>query len=151
MQSDHGTDEIELDTVTAAQRLGVHPETIRRAIRRGDLPARQVRRHGRATWLVTVADLAALHADEQTGSQPRQQDAPVAAIVAAHRSQLDHLAAVHGAEIDRLHAARDAEVARLADAHRLEVDRLATILAARDAEVARLADAADRRRWWRLW
>ena len=53
---------VEVDTTEAARRLGVHIETVRRAVRRGDLPARQVRQAGRPVWVVTLDALDAFHA-----------------------------------------------------------------------------------------
>ena len=154
---------VEVDTAEAARRLGVHPETIRRAVRRGDLPARQARQAGRPVWLVTLDALSAFHGqgrashvddslvrvdDSRTTPRAGVDDTrTTVAALQAHVADLQNEVARLRADLDGARA--DAQAAR-------------SEVAARSADVGRLVEALaaltttalpkpepERRPWWR--
>jgi excisionase family DNA binding protein len=130
----------ELSMREAAGALGVSLDTVKRRVRRGDLPAR---RDGRGWWLVQVPD---------TAPEAPPQAAPDADVVQgllAHITELTrHLdeAAKERAELRRLLA------------HAMQAQ---TALQALTGEVTSLVSdpptapdmpiAATRRPWWRRW
>ena len=151
---------VEVDTTEAARRLGVHIETVRRAVRRGDLPARQVRQAGRPVWVVTLDALDAFHAqgasrvgnsrggvdDGHTTPRVRVDDGLVG--VDNGRATVDALRA-HVVDLQD-------QVARL----RADLDGARSEVAARSADVGRLVEALAAltttalpkpapRPWWR--
>ena len=133
---------VEVDTTEAARRLGVHIETVRRAVRRGDLPARQVRQAGRPVWLVTLDALDAFHAQG-------------ASRVGNSRGGVDNSRATVDALCAHVVDLQD-QVARL----RVDLDAARSEVAARSADVGRLVEALAAltttalpkpapRPWWR--
>ena len=167
---------VEVDTAEAARRLGVHPETIRRAVRRGDLHARQVRQAGRPVWVVTLAALDAFHAQgashvddsDTTAREPasRVDDARVGVDNSHTRPRVGVDDARAG--VDNSHTTVDALRAHVADLQgevarlRADLDGARSAVAARSADVGRLVEALaaltttalpkpepERRPWWR--
>jgi excisionase family DNA binding protein len=146
---------VEVDTAEAARRLGVHPETIRRAVRRGHLPARQVRQAGRAVWIVALDALATYHAQGVS----HVDDA---------RAGVDDSRTTHPARVDDGHTTVAALRAHVADLQgevarlRADLDAARSEVAARSADVGRLVEALAAltttalpkpapRPWWRIW
>jgi excisionase family DNA binding protein len=151
---------VEVDTTEAARRLGVHIETVRRAVRRGDLPARQVRQAGRPVWVVTLDALDAFHA--QGASRVGNSLAPVDDGHTTPRVRVDD----GRVGVDNSRATVDALRAHVADLQdqvarlRADLDGARSEVAARSADVGRLVEALAAltttalpkpapRPWWR--
>ena len=146
-----GQASIELDTTTAARHIGVHPETIRRAIRRQQLDARQIRQNGRAVWLIRKDDLrkfAQVNTQHDTTHDTTQHDTnPVATQPdTTSRAVADHVSDLR-AEVARLShelaTARAEVAARSADVGRL-VEALSALTTAR-------LQAPEPKPWWKRW
>ena len=151
---------VEVDTTEAARRLGVHIETVRRAVRRGDLPARQVRQAGRPVWVVTLDALDAFHAQGAS----RVDDSRVG-VDNSHTTPLVRVDDAR-AGVDNSRATVDALRAHVADLQdqvarlRADLDGARSEVAARSADVGRLVEALAAltttalpkpapRPWWR--
>ena len=147
---------VEVDTTEAARRLGVHIETVRRAVRRGDLPARRVRQAGRPVWLVTLDALDAFHAQGASRVDNSHTAARGAASrVGNSRGGVDNSRATVDALCAHVVDLQD-QVARL----RVDLDAARSEVAARSADVGRLVEALAAltttalpkpapRPWWR--
>jgi excisionase family DNA binding protein len=134
--SDHGHGTT-LSLKEAAQRLGVHEQTVRRAVKAGKVPGAHTVPHGKGEqWRVPVAALEAL--SKQT---------PVQVAEASETEQLRQRVAVLEQQLELQRA--------LADERRHQLDQLHQTMRALSAGVQPPDQAVpvvaqpERKRWWR--
>lgn len=125
-----------LATGPAAARLGITPDGLRKAIRRGKCPY-SARRDNRGTWLVCIPDRLATVPPDSPETVPDTRDAELAAL----RATVDGL---HG-QVQSLQALAEAQRAHIADVR----GELAAERARVDQLLERLAERPARRWWWR--
>jgi chromosome segregation ATPase len=140
-----------LPIVEAAQRLGIHPETLRRRIRRGEVKAHQKRTHHGDVWMVEV-ELA--KQVPKTSSQGQDVQDDVADSQANLKGDFSEIRALR--EMVRLLKgeleARDRHIEswkQQLEAKDKQIEQLHILL--QQAQTA-LPSPRDNRSWWqRLW
>jgi excisionase family DNA binding protein len=152
-------DQERLPISTAADRLGVSVDTIRRKIKRGQIEAT---RDNHGQWFVTIpADANAAHAAKSTSTAYAPMQQPDAQLVAALQDQIGFLRdQLNQAQADRAgQGGRITELeARLMaseDRHRAELARERTQAAEERAKLLDMVEAERqrhqlRRPWWQL-
>jgi chromosome segregation ATPase len=140
-----------LPIVEAAQRLGIHPETLRRRIRRGEVKAHQKRTHHGDVWMVEVELAEQVPKTSNQGQDGQDGVADSQANLNGDPGEVRTLREMVGLLKDELEA-RDRQMEswkQQLEAKDKQIEQLHVLL--QQAQAA-LPAPRDNRSWWqRLW
>ena len=140
-----------LPIVEAAQRLGIHPETLRRRIRRGEVKAHQKRTHHGDVWMVEVEPAEQVLKTSNQGRDGQDGVADSQASLNGDSGEVRTLREMVGLLKDELEA-RDIQIEswkQQLEAKDKQIEQLHFLL--QQAQAA-LPAPRDNHSWWqRLW
>ena len=140
-----------LPIVEAAQRLGIHPETLRRRIRRGEVKAHQKRTHHGDVWMVEVELSEQVPKTSDQGQDEQDSVADSRANLNGDPGEIRTLREMVGLLKDELEA-RDRQMEswkQQLEAKDKQIEQLHVLL--QQGQAALPAPRETHRSWWRFW